>query len=194
MGPTSADAQRRQRFEAIAAATFEPLQRFLGRRAGPDDAADALADTLLVVWRRLDDVPDDPLPWAYGVARRCLANQRRGNERGLRLVGKVAAQPAVHAVDPQEHVERQDPELHAALGTLSPAEAEIVRLWAWERLEPREIAAVLELSPNAVSVALSRARRKLARQLEGSEHGRQDRPGAGHLQGAGTTEPEGDGR
>jgi len=54
----------------------------------------------------------------------------------------------------------------AAISTLSDSEAEIVRLWAWDRLEPREIATVLELTPNAVSTALSRVKRKLSTQLE----------------------------
>ena len=53
----------------------------------------------------------------------------------------------------------------AAISRLSDSEAEIVRLWAWDRLEPREIAVVLDLTPNAVSVALSRAKRKLAAEL-----------------------------
>lgn len=183
---------RRARFEAVADEIFEPLQRYLARRARRDDAADVLSDTLLVVWRRLDEVPDDPLPWSYGVARRCLANHRRGDERRLRLVDRAAAQPAPTPDDPQDLVEQHDPALHAALSTLSDAEAEIVRLWAWERLEPREIATALDLTPNAVSVALSRAKRKLSQEL--SETGRQDHTDAGHLQGAGTAEQEGDRR
>ena len=183
---------RRARFEAIAAEVYEPLQRYLRRRAGRDDAGDVLADTLLVVWRRLDDVPDDVLPWCYGVARRQLANHRRGGERRLRLVGRAASHAAdPPAPDPQDAVERDDPELRAAIATLSEAEAEIVRLWAWERLEPREIATVLELTPNAVSVALSRAKRKLA-ELLGPD--RQDRDRAGHLHGVGTNDLEGDER
>lgn len=182
---------RRARFETVAAAAYEPLQRYLRRRASADDAADVLAETLLVVWRRLDDVPDEALPWCYGVARRQLANHRRGDERRLRLVDRAAAQPEPPSADPQDAVEQLDPDLHAAIRQLSDAEAEIVHLWAWERLEPREIATVLELSPNAVSVALSRAKRKLAGILEG---GRQDRHDAGHLQGAGTAEQEGDAR
>jgi RNA polymerase sigma-70 factor (ECF subfamily) len=180
---------RRARFEAVAAEVYEPLQRYLRRRANADDAADVLAETLLVVWRRLDDVPDDALAWCYGVARRQLANHRRGDERRLRLVGRAAAQPEPASPDPQDMVDQLDPELHAAIRQLSDAEAEIVHLWAWERLEPKEIATVLELSPNAVSVALSRAKRKLAGILDG---GRQDRHDAGHLQGAGTAEQEGD--
>lgn len=190
-GAARTDAIRRARFEAVAAEVYEPLQRYLRRRAAPADADDALADTLLQVWRRLDDVPDPSLPWCYGVARRTLANQRRGDERRLRLVGKVERQPRDRAGDdPQEIVEATDPDLYRAIAGLSGSEAEIVRLWAWERLEPREIAEVLDLTPNAVSVALSRAKRKLASELDA----RQDRPAAGHLQDEGVAETEGEAR
>jgi RNA polymerase sigma-70 factor, ECF subfamily len=51
------------------------------RRASPDAAQDVVADTFLVVWRRLEDVPADALPWLYGIARRVLANQRRSADR-----------------------------------------------------------------------------------------------------------------
>jgi RNA polymerase sigma-70 factor, ECF subfamily len=169
-GAARLDADRRARFEALAADVYEPLQRYLRRRAQPDDAADVLGDTLLVIWRRLDDVPPDPLPWCIGAARRCLANHRRGDRRRLRLVERSAAQrPDAAGSDPQEAIDRTDPELAAAISKLSDNEAEIVRLWAWDRLEPREIAVVLDMTSNAVSVALSRAKRKLQEFLEPSD-------------------------
>jgi RNA polymerase sigma-70 factor (ECF subfamily) len=157
----SSDVERRQRFELIAAQVYEPLQRYLRRRATPDDAADALSEVLLTVWRRLDDVPKDlPLPWCYGVAKRCLANQRRGAQRHLRLVERMSTEASTldsHEID--------DPALEAALSELSEADQELLRLWAWERLEPREIALVLETTPNAVSLRLSRAKSKLESKL-----------------------------
>lgn len=185
------DPTRRARFEAIADEVYEPLQRYLRRRATADDAADVLSDSLLTVWRRLDDVPGDAvLPWCYGVARRSLANHRRGAERHLRLAEHAIAHrlppdddPA-RGGDPQRIVERLDPALDAALLGLTDAEREIVHLWAWEQLEPREIAVALDTTPNAVSVALSRAKRKLAERLGD----RQDRPGAGHVPGGGITD------
>ena len=181
------DSALTRRFEAVAADVYEPLQRYLRRRAAADDAGDVLADTLLTVWRRLDDVPtDDPLPWCYGVARRTLANHRRSRVRHERLTERVISHRLPDGDgdgDPQHRIDRLDPTLAEAIGTLSPAEREIVHLWAWEQLEPREIAIVLDHTPNAVSVALSRSRRKLAQHLTAltpdSQTPRQDRADAG---------------
>lgn len=159
----ASDSGRRAQFEAVAATVYEPLQRYLGRRAPTDDASALLNDTLLVIWRRLDDVPsDDPIPWSFGVAKRCLANHRRGENRRLRLVKKITAytQPTepfeVPSVSDHHH-----PGLTAALGELDEVERELIRLWAWEQLEPREIAVVLDTTSNAVSVRLSRAKKKI---------------------------------
>jgi RNA polymerase sigma-70 factor (ECF subfamily) len=169
-GAARVDVDRRARFEAVAADVYVPLQRYLRRRARPDDADDVLSDTLLVIWRRLDEVPPDRLPWCIGAARRCLANHRRGERRRLRLVERTAAQRRdTSGGDPQESIDQSDPDLAAAISDLSESEAEIVRLWAWDRLEPREIAVVLDITPNAASVALSRAKRKLHHHLQPSD-------------------------
>jgi DNA-directed RNA polymerase specialized sigma24 family protein len=85
----NADA-RRTRFEAIAPALIEPLRRYLARRTDMATVDDVLSETLLVCWRRLDDLPDDYLPWAYGVARNCLANAERTGRRQERLVAATA--------------------------------------------------------------------------------------------------------
>jgi RNA polymerase sigma-70 factor (ECF subfamily) len=164
-------AQRRD-FEALVATVHEPLMRYLRRRASPADADDVMSDVLLTLWRRLDDVPQaNPLPWCYGVARRALANHRRSGQRRLRLVERLRRQPPAIAEGPGAG----EPELAAALAALPDADREVVVLWAWEQLEPREIATVLQTTPNAVSVRLSRARRKLARHLE-----RKDPASSGH--------------
>ena len=174
---------RRDLFEEVAREAYEPLQRYLQRRAGPEDTAEVLNDVLLVIWRRIDEMPHDHrLPWCYGVARRCLANQRRANTRRIRLIDRVAAThapPVDH--DPQNALDQVDLELLEALTTLTAAEAEIVRLWAWEGLGPTEIAVATQTNANAVSVALARAKRKLRDLLT-----RQDRQPSGHEQGEAT--------
>lgn len=147
------------RFEALARQLVDPLRRFLIRRTDPETAEDALADTLLVCWRRLDDVPEDPLPWAYGVARNCLANELRSARRQERVAAKVAAAGPIEETMPL--AADGDPELAEALTTLSETDAELLRLWAWEQLTTSEIAEALEITPNAAAVRLHRAKAKL---------------------------------
>ena len=171
---------RRARFERLVDDVLAPLQRYLRRRATPEVAEDALADTLLVLWRRLDAVPEaagEALPWAYAVARRCLANHQRAGRRHLRLVGRLGGQLPVRptTAPPADAAHDGDPELEAALATLSADDRELLQLWAWEQLEPQEIATVLGVTANAVSIRLHRARQKLGRNL-----GRKNQPGHGH--------------
>ena len=158
------DAQtRRDRFEEIAPALIEPLRRFLARRTDPATADDVLSETLLVCWRRLDELPAEPLPWAYGVARNCLANAERGVRRQERVAAKVAVldRPAESTAGPGQG----DDLLSDAMAALRPDDAELLRLWAWEQLTPAEIAAVLDITPNAASIRLHRAREKLRAEL-----------------------------
>ncbi|WP_347565664.1 sigma-70 family RNA polymerase sigma factor [Nocardioides sp. IC4_145] len=161
-------AERRARFEAMAPGLVEPLRRYLARRTDPATADDVLSETLLVCWRRLDEVPEEPLPWAYAVARHAVANAERSARRQRRVAAKVATldPPARTTTDPTGG---QDPAgdvpLDEALAALRPDEAELLRLWAWEQLGPSEIATVLDLTPNAVSIRLHRARQKLREEL-----------------------------
>jgi RNA polymerase sigma-70 factor, ECF subfamily len=73
-----------ERFAALFDRTHRPLLAYAVRRvADPADAADIVAETFLVAWRRLDEVPPDEQarPWLFGVARRVLANYYRGEHR-----------------------------------------------------------------------------------------------------------------
>lgn len=160
----TAAAGRQARFEAVVTAVYEPLQRYARRRCDPDAADDVVADALLVVWRRLDEVPEGAvLPWCYRVAANCLANSQRAAGRRVRLATRVATlDPPGAAPEPP----LPDPALHAALGTLSESDQEVLRLWAWEDLAPAEIAVVLGVTANAVSIRLHRAKGHLAEALE----------------------------
>ncbi len=179
----SVSTARHRRFEEVVDVVFEPLQRYLGRRVSPSDGDEVLGDVLLVLWRRLDDVPvTDPLPWCYGVARRCVANHRRGDDRRSRLLRKLSiSYVAPTEVDASTGADEGpgDPDLIRALAELPERDREIMRLWAWEELAPREIATVLDMAPNAVSLRLSRAKRRLRQSLE-----RHDRTHGGHTRGA----------
>jgi RNA polymerase sigma-70 factor, ECF subfamily len=158
--PIQHDPARRRRFEDLVAAVYEPVQRYLRRRTDPATADDVLGDVLLVLWRRLDDVSDDAaLPYAYGVARGCLANSRRGSARQDRLVRRLAQVAPTEDDGPDDGPD--DGALAEALAALPDADREVLRLWAWEGLEPREMAVVLGVSANAASIRLFRAKQKL---------------------------------
>jgi RNA polymerase sigma-70 factor (ECF subfamily) len=71
-------------FATIYSENYQPLLGYALRRCrSPDDAADVVAETFTVAWRRSDDVPagEETRLWLYGVARRVLANHHRGERR-----------------------------------------------------------------------------------------------------------------
>lgn len=168
LGGTS-DGARADRFTAVATDVWEPLQRYLHRRTDAADVDDVAAETLTVMWRRLDDIPQGAeLPWCYSIARRCLANHRRSTVRRRRLVDRVAGRgrPATDTGDdPASVAEGDDPDLHAALALLSADDRELLTLWAWEQLSTTEIALALGITPNTASVRLRRARQRLGGHL-----------------------------
>ncbi len=170
------EAEQRELFETVYRTTYEPLQRYLRRRVGHDEAEEALDDVLLILWQKLPDLRSDQyLPWAYGVARRVLANRRRSIQRRQRLFERLVREPQPAAV---EKVDLGDyPVLAAIFERLAEADQEVLRLWAWEGLEAQAIATVLGVTPNAASLRLSKSKRKLKKLMDG-----QDPSHAGHKQ------------
>ena len=166
----ASDGARAARFTAVASNVWDPLQRYLRRRTHADDVDDVAAETLTVLWRRLDDIPvGAELPWCYSIARRCLANHRRSTARRRRLVDRLvggAEAAAEGGDDPGSIVDGTDPALHAALTLLSSDDRELLTLWAWEQLSVGEIAIAAGTTANTVSVRLRRARQRLAGHLD----------------------------
>jgi RNA polymerase sigma-70 factor (ECF subfamily) len=126
-------------------------------RRQADIADDVVAETFLVAWRRLDQVPDGgELPWLLGVARKVRLNLRRGDRRRSALADRLQPVAAAGpAADPP------DGRLARALGELAERDREILLLDAWEGLDNAAIARVLRCSRATVAVRKSRARRRL---------------------------------
>lgn len=145
-----------QRFEQIYAEHRDAVRAYVRRRAHDSLVDDVVADVFLVCLRRIDDVPDEPLPWLYAVARKTLANERR------KLARTAPADPTV-VNDPEPS---GDSALAAAFAELGDADREVLRLVAWEGLSLRDAAVVLGCSPVACRVRFHRAKTRLARRLE----------------------------
>jgi RNA polymerase sigma-70 factor (ECF subfamily) len=139
----------------------------LRREADRENAADVVAETFLVAWRRLGEVPpgEEARLWLYAVAHLVLANQHRAERRrtslGQRLVESLRTELATHAAPAGEA-----PGILRAIGKLRPEDRELLLLVSWEELSPSEAAKVLGISALAARSRLHRARRRLRGLLE----------------------------
>lgn len=159
-------------FRQVYAANFQPLLGYALRRVEqPADAADVVAETFLIAWRRHDEMPAGPETrlWLYGVARRVLANHHRGGQRRERLGERLRRRLASVTTDPGSEVPERLA-VREALARLGDLDREVLTLTVWEGLEPREVAEVLGVNPAAVRTRLSRARARL-RELVGDDPG-----------------------
>jgi RNA polymerase sigma-70 factor (ECF subfamily) len=133
-------------------------------------AEDLVAETFVVVWRRVDELPprDEELFWLYGIAGHVLANLRRGRQRSLRLEARLAFEREGELAAPR-YSDDDVETLLAALGELSPGERELIQLTYWEMLSYRELGITMGCSEKAAGIRLSRARRHLRDRLNQSK-------------------------
>jgi RNA polymerase sigma-70 factor, ECF subfamily len=140
----------------------EAVHRYALRRSDRETADEVTAQVFMVAWRRRGALPDDALPWLYGVARRVLSEHRRGAARRNRLSERLRHE----AIDQTQAPELIDGGLAEALRRLSASDREALLLRYWEELEPAEIAKAMGCSRTTVAVRLHRARLRLRRELE----------------------------
>ena len=171
MSQQSRAPDREPQFRSLYERAYADVFRFVDRRVHPDHAEDVVAETFLVVWRRLEELPhrdDDARAWLFGIARHVLLNQRRGLERqravGVRLAGHALSRPST--VDDAHVVLLAD--LGRAWDRLSAVHQEVLALTAFEDLDAPRAAAVLGISPVAFRLRLTRARRALRLHLDHS--------------------------
>jgi RNA polymerase sigma factor (sigma-70 family) len=132
-----------------------------------EDAADVVAETFLIAWRRLAEVPAgaEARLWLYAVARRTIANLHRSERRRTRLGGRLAESLRTElATQPAPTGEAA--EALRAMGELGDEDRELLLLVAWEGLAPSEAAKVLAISSLAARSRLHRARRRLRARME----------------------------
>jgi len=142
----------------------------LRRVESPEDAADVVAETFLVAWRRLDEVPvdDGGRLWLYAVARRVIANLHRSERRRTRL-GQRLAESLRTELATQPAPAGEAAEVLRVMGGLGDGDRELLLLISWEELSPGEAAEVLGISSLAARSRLHRARRRLRALLEQRE-------------------------
>ena len=164
-----------QRYRCLFDRHHREVYAYCRRRTDAQTAADCAAETFLVAWRRIDDVPDGDagLGWLYGVARRVLANEFRSGRRRRGLLERLRrSEPEIDPTPETVFVRReQDGEVVAALGRLRPEDQELLLLALWEQVPHAQIADMLGCSTQAVTQRIYRATRRAAKEYERLEHG-----------------------
>ena len=153
-----------EEFNRVYRAHLADLTRFLARRLPSDAVEDLAADLFEIAWNKRGSITaGEELPWLYKTARYLIANHRRKQSGRLAILERVAEPVAAPSA---EAVALADISMAAAWNALSPKEQEVLALWAFEGLEPDDIAKALGQSANAVNIRLSRAKKNL---LQGYE-------------------------
>lgn len=159
------DDGARQRLTELWVAHADAVRRFARRRIHDSEVEDIVAETFAVVWRRIEQVPGNALPWIYAVARNVIGTRMRSQKRSDALKAKVAGEP-VGDIQSAEAEALERVHLVHAWSQLTEAEREVIALVAWEGLSSTEAATVMQCQPSTFAVRLLRARRRLAHLLE----------------------------
>jgi RNA polymerase sigma-70 factor (ECF subfamily) len=141
----------------------------LRRAASREDAADVVAETFEIAWRRLDDVPagHEGILWLYVTARYVIANQGRRLRRRQEVTTRLSEE--LHGIELHEEAPDEDGiSLQRSFRALSPDDRELLMLAGWEGLNAADMGRVLGCSPTAARIRLHRARSRLKAEMVGT--------------------------
>ena len=156
-------SEREDRFGELYARTCARIVAFAVRRtSSPEDAADVVAQTFEIAWRKFDEIPsgEPGLLWLYVTTRYVLANHHRRLRRRDMLFSNLVEdlkRVSIHS----EALDEEALVMQACLRSLAEDDREILLLTAWEGLGASELGRVLGCSQTAARIRLHRARSRL---------------------------------
>lgn len=133
--------------------------RFAARRIPRTHAEDLAAEAFTIAWRRLADLPsgiDEARAWVFGIARRLILAHLRQSGPILVEIPETVSSPS------HEDTVATLTDLATAWSRLPARHQEAIALHAWDGLTSAQAAQVLDISPVAYRIRLSRARRSLS--------------------------------
>ncbi|MFF8973633.1 RNA polymerase sigma factor [Streptomyces sp. NPDC014995] len=148
------------RFTAIYDGCRQRVWAYVVSPAGRQVADEVVNETFTVAWRRLDDVPEPPLPWLLVVARTILRDSVRAEARHASPAAELMSWAERAEADISKDVSEHNA-LLKALVTLPEDDRELLILASWPGLTPAQAAAVVGCSPITLRVRLHRARKRL---------------------------------
>jgi RNA polymerase sigma-70 factor (ECF subfamily) len=184
-----------EEFDALFRGHYATVAGYsLRRTRSPQDAADVVADTFEIAWRRRTDSGQISLPWLLATARRVMANQRRRDYNRSDVVRRMTVEFDRAMAVQEAPVDEEVLAVLQVFQGLSTGDREVLGLFGWERLGIGTIAAVMEITPNAARVRLHRARARFSQALRDAGVEVAVRPGLGTIETliTSTTDTKGD--
>jgi RNA polymerase sigma-70 factor, ECF subfamily len=142
----------------------------------PARAEDAVTDAFAALWFRCGSWRgESALTWLQRVAYRVILDHARSRRRWWRLFSLAEKEPATTEKEPACELAERDEYAHRvrrleyAITTLEPEDRVLVHLHYFEGQSLAEIAAVLQVSRDALKMRLSRARARLREVLGASD-------------------------
>ena len=166
--PIGRDTGRdRDWFTSLYHDSYRMLLAYARRRVDEQTADEVVADTLLVAWRRRDEVPEGyERAWLFGVARNTILTAARSARRRNALNGKLSGAIRPGWTDGWSDVSDRVDALVPALRELREEDRELLMLVAWDELSHVEIAQAMGITPNAVAIRVHRDRKRLADRID----------------------------
>lgn len=149
------------RITTAVAVSADDLLAYVSRRVGGDDAADLLGETMVIAWRRVAEMPDDPeraRMWLFGIARGTLLNHARGQRRRWALADRIRTHTPEDRASPGADA---GAEVRDAISRLDPAHAELIRLVHWDGFTLVEAAELLGVPASTARGRYARAKEQL---------------------------------
>jgi RNA polymerase sigma factor (sigma-70 family) len=162
---------RPERFAIVFDRHFAAVHRYLARRVGRELADDLASLCFTVAFERrssFDPQFGSARPWLYGIATNLLRENWRAEQRSLAIVAQLSRERT--GLDGEPIAEGGDVELARALGSLEPAQRDVLLLYAWEELTYEEISAAIGVPVGTVRSRLARARARMRAELETPRH------------------------
>lgn len=131
-------------------------------------AADVVQDSVVRCWKKLADLREEGkfASWLATTVRHLATNAVRSPVRRFKLVGHEALDQHPVADSTEAIRDADDAErLRKAIEALDPISASVVTLKYYENLPSKQIAELLDLTPAAVDMRLTRARNELRTRL-----------------------------
>ncbi|HZC69195.1 MAG TPA: sigma-70 family RNA polymerase sigma factor [Jatrophihabitans sp.] len=157
------DGARHAQLERWFRAYGDRVLAYLLHRTERETAQDVLQEVFVTAFRKAAEVPDPPIGWLLGSARRLLANANRSEQRRTRLALRIADTNATNGQAADD--DAASDAVARALAQLPDRDREVLTLSAWYGLTADEAAQALGCSRSAYAVRLHRARHRLADRL-----------------------------